>query len=227
MVEYQLIRSKRKTISIEVTADAEVIVRAPLRAPKKLITGFVQQKEGWILNCTQTARQKREKRESFAIQDGTKLLLLGREYPAALQQGASPAFDGERILLPQGEPENVRRAAVQIYRSFAKQHLPGRVEEFSRRTGLRASSVKISGAAKRWGSCSGSNSINFSWRLILAPPEAVDYVVVHELAHTLHHNHSTAFWRLVEKILPDYRSREEQLRALQHRLETENWREKE
>ena len=69
MVEYQLIRSKRKTISIEVTADAEVIVRAPLRAPKKLITGFVQQKESWILSCAQSAQQKREKRESFAIQD--------------------------------------------------------------------------------------------------------------------------------------------------------------
>lgn len=223
MTDYQLIRSKRKTISIEVTAEAAVVVRAPQRASRRLIDGFVDEKREWILRCQRQSLEKLRRRQRFAIADGSRLLFLGEEYPVSLLPGTAPSFDGSRFHLPEGGQEQIKRAAVAVYRALAKRVIPARVQEISRRTGLAASAVKINGAAKRWGSCSGTNSLNFSWRLVLAPPAAVDYVVVHELAHTLYHNHSTSFWKLVEKILPDYRLREEALRQLQQRLESEDW----
>lgn len=97
---------------------------------------------------------------------------------------------------------------VSELRALAAAELPRRVEYYSDKMGLYPTSVKITSAATRFGSCSGKNSICFSYRLMLYPPEAVDYVVVHELAHIKEKNHSARFYALVEKYMPDYRERE-------------------
>lgn len=100
----------------------------------------------------------------------------------------------------------------QILRRRAKEELPGRVAYYAQQMGVTPTGIKITGAEKRFGSCSGKNSLCFSWRLMLYPPDAVDYVVVHELAHIRHHDHSPAFWTFVEQTLPDYRQRQQLLR---------------
>ena len=92
-------------------------------------------------------------------------------------------------------------------RALAKAELPRRVEYFSKLMGVQPTGVKITSAKTRFGSCSGKNSLCFSWRLMLYPPEAVDYVVVHELAHIKEKNHSAAFYKVVESVLPDYKAR--------------------
>ena len=92
------------------------------------------------------------------------------------------------------------------YRELAKQIIPQRVKHYADLTGLLPRSVKISNARKRWGSCSAKGTINISWRLVLAPPEAIDYVVVHELVHLVERNHSQRFWRRVAEILPDFKA---------------------
>lgn len=94
----------------------------------------------------------------------------------------------------------------------AKDIIPQRVEYFSNIMGLKPSGVKITSAQKRFGSCSGKNSLCFSYILMQYPMEAVDYVVVHELAHIVHKNHSKEFYRLIEKYLPDYKLREKMLK---------------
>lgn len=92
-------------------------------------------------------------------------------------------------------------------RRQAKEELPRRVDYFSGRMGLIPTGFRVTGAKKRLGSCSGKNSVNFSFRLMAYPPEAIDYVVVHELAHIRHKNHGPAFYRLIAKYLPDYKER--------------------
>lgn len=99
-----------------------------------------------------------------------------------------------------------------IIKSEALPYLTERTEYYAGLMGLKPSGVKITSAKKRFGSCSGKNSICYSWRLMLYPPKAIDYVVVHELAHILHKNHGAEFYRLIEKYLPDYREREELLK---------------
>ncbi len=94
----------------------------------------------------------------------------------------------------------------------AREVIPPLVERYSKTMGLKPTSVKITSAKKRFGSCNSKNSLCFSWRLMAYPIEAVEYVVVHELAHIKHHNHSPAFYALIEKYMPDYKERQKMLK---------------
>lgn len=120
---------------------------------------------------------------------------------------------------PDLDDEGIRAALAEFYRALAAEYLPERVRYFARIMGVQPSAVKISNARKRWGSCSGKNSLNFAWRLMMTPPECVDYVVVHELAHIREHNHSPEFWAIVEDVMPDYRRRTKLLRSSQKRID--------
>ena len=94
-----------------------------------------------------------------------------------------------------------------VLRRRAKEHIPQRVAQWAPLVGVTPTGVKITSAQKRFGSCSGKNGLCFSWRLMQYPPEAIDYVVVHELCHIHHHNHSAAFWAAVARVMPEIRPR--------------------
>jgi len=91
-------------------------------------------------------------------------------------------------------------------RKQAKQLIPQRVEHYAKLYNINYNKIKITSAKKRWGSCSARGNLNFSWRLVLTPPEIIDYVVIHELCHVVHHNHSKRFWALVAQICPNYKA---------------------
>lgn len=110
----------------------------------------------------------------------------------------------ERYDISEDEKEQLK--------AIAKQVIPERVEYYSRLMNLYPTDVKITSAKKRFGSCNGKNSLCFSYFLMKYPTEAVDYVVVHELAHIKHHNHSKDFYKLIKKYLPDYKERESLLK---------------
>ena len=99
-----------------------------------------------------------------------------------------------------------------IFRRSAYEIIPLLVERYSEIMGVKPTSVKITSAEKRFGSCSGKNGLCFSWRLMAYPTKAIEYVVVHELAHIKHHNHSAKFYALVEKYMPDYKGRQKLLK---------------
>ena len=110
----------------------------------------------------------------------------------------------KKYSVPPEEEENIKKNALP--------YLKERTEYFSAIMGLEPTGVKITSAKKRFGSCSAKNSICYSWRLMLYSKEAIDYVVVHELAHIAHKNHGPQFYALIEKYLPDYKEREKLLR---------------
>lgn len=217
-IPYRLVRSRRRTLSIHIAEDAAVEVRAPLRLPQSRIEGFLQEKSVWVEQQVAVARTRLEQRQAFSPD---VLLFLGREYP--VQYGGEPTFRNALFTLPGGGWNAALPAAVRLYRALAREELGARLAHWSGVTGAVPAGWSISAAAKRWGSCSGKNRLCFSWRLVLAPPEAVDYVIVHELAHISHHNHSRAFWDEVARWLPDYKKREALLRVLQERLARERW----
>lgn len=224
MLPYRLIRSRRKTIVVLVTKDAQVEVRAPLKAPVSLIEEFLTEKESWIQTHLKQRKQELLKRANFSVGEGDRLLYLGREYPVYLSlEHRRPCFDGEKFILPEKEFSENKPLIVALYKGLAKEHIAERILFYSGIVGVAPSAVKVGSASTRWGSCSGKNSLNFTWKLILAPREAVDYVIVHELCHILQHNHSARFWREVKRVLPDYKKRELLLRPLQKRLSEENW----
>ena len=107
---------------------------------------------------------------------------------------------------------NITEQEAERLKALAKKIIPHKVEYFSSLTGLVPTAVKITSAKTRFGSCSGKNSLCFSWRLMQYPPAAIDYVVVHELCHIRHHDHSPAFWAAVAQVMPDYKQRQALLR---------------
>lgn len=171
MTDIKIVRSNRRTMSLEVTRDGEVLVRAPKTMAQSVIDRFVTSHAEWINRNVKKQLERKAAKPDLSEQD-----------IAALKQKA-------------------------------KEILPKKVDAFSRLTGLCCTGVKITSAKTRFGSCSGKNSICFSYHLMRYPEEAVDYVVLHELAHTRHHNHSKQFWALVEKFMPDYKQRQKLLKG--------------
>ena len=172
MTEFELRRSRRRSISMEITDDLRVIVRAPLWMDREEVERFVSDHEKWLEKHMAVCRARWER---------------------------------ERIW--EQSPERLEELKRQ-----AEEYLPARVKYYADRMGVEPSGVRITSARKRFGSCSGRNSLCFSFRLMAYPPEAVDYVVAHELAHIVHKDHSRAFYSLIEQYLPDYRKRIELLK---------------
>ena len=209
----QIIRSKRKTIALIIQRDGALIVRAPLRASETMIREFVEKSSAWI--------QKKQAQVRAVVPPpakqyipGETFLFLGRLVPLEIVKGQKTALALDtHFKLAEWAQGNAEQVFQQWYREQARQILPGRVHLFASQHNLQVQKIRIGSARTRWGSCNAKGVLSFSWRLILTPVEVVDYVVVHELAHTLIHNHSKRFWKQVEKFLPDYKERKKWLRT--------------
>lgn len=201
---YKLIRSKRRTIALAVTVDASLIVRAPMKTPLSYIERLVDTKIDWIRRAMAriSSRSRPTKHEYI---EGESFLYLGKSYKLNLVKKAEKKFAFQSgFILSVKEKKNARELFIAWYKSEAKKVLAERVEWCARRAGISYKSIKITTANRRWGSCSTSGNLNFSWRLIMAPLSVIDYVVVHELAHLEHRNHSKAFWNTVKVMYPNY-----------------------
>ncbi|MDD6220329.1 MAG: SprT family zinc-dependent metalloprotease [Clostridia bacterium] len=222
--EYSLIRSDRRTLSVKITRDARVEVRAPKRMGVREIEKFLFEKRLWIQKHLSQTEANQQSAAAFLPDENSKLLLLGREYPLAKTDGKGSGFDGERFFLPSSIPrEEVVPALREIYRAIAKQYIPERTAALAGSFSESVNSVKINSARTRWGSCSSKGNINFSLFLVMAPPSAVDYCIIHELSHLKHMDHSKAFWQLVESRDPEYKAHIQELKKLQMRLAGEQW----
>ncbi|MCP3677971.1 MAG: M48 family metallopeptidase [Deltaproteobacteria bacterium] len=213
----ELVRSKRRTIAIEVRRDASVIVRAPYRASDSLINHFVHEKSGWIARKQESARKRVSVKKRFV--DGEEFLYIGRPYKLSLvDNGQQPlSFDG-RFILSRDYAMEGRRHFIEWYRDEARRALPERVEHFAAAAGLSYQCVRITSALTRWGSCGVKGSLNFSWRIMMLPPHIIDSIVAHEVSHLAVRNHSQHFWRRVGELYPDYRSCDKWLRENDHHL---------
>lgn len=216
--EHQLIRSKRKTLALVVKPDGSLLVRAPLRTPKAVIEEFIDKNRRWI-----------EKHQAKAIAylppvprqyvRGETFPYLGTAYPLEIVEGQREPLrlDGA-FKLAASRQSDAARVFEHWYREQARQVLSARVEIVARQHDFQYKGIRITSARTRWGSCSATGSLSFSWRLILAPLAVVDYVVVHELVHTVFHNHSKQFWHRVGTIIPEYQEHRRWLREYGQQL---------
>jgi len=122
-------------------------------------------------------------------------------------------------------PEQIRKTCVQTYRKLARTDLTQKTLALAKDMGVMPSAIKINSARTRWGSCSKNKNINYSWRLIMADDYVIDYIIVHELAHLTEMNHSTRFWEIVERFMPDYQARKLRLKEFDKKLQGEDWNE--
>lgn len=198
--------SRRRSIGIKVHR-GEVIVSAPTAAPLPEITRFVQQKRHWIEKHLLRQRQALRGSQPREYVSGDEVQWLGQPLILALDHSAAHSRRcGETLFLAvDGDGLPLRKRALERwYIGQAAEHLPQRIEHFQALLGVRPRGLKIRHYKSRWGSCNRRGELQFNWLLMMAPAAVVDYVVVHELAHLRHFNHSPAFWQLVGTVLPDY-----------------------
>lgn len=203
---HKVVRSKRRTIALIVGADATLTIRAPISTPMEYIEELVRRKLGWI-NKKIREVQSRPIVRSKKFVSGESFFYLGDPYRLRIVSNPkSPLVFQKEFILAREHQEEAKKLLIDWYKDEAGKKIPGRVVWHARRYGIRIGRIKITNAEKRWGSCGRDGSLNFSWKLIMAPLSVLDYVVVHELAHILERNHSERYWRKVAMMFPKYRS---------------------
>lgn len=225
LIEYEVTYSRRKTMAITIDPSGEVRVAVPKGTATKIIQDWVGSKAPWItgkLNQIELAKASRINREFAA---GEIFWYLGREYPLYIEinpKRVRPTVDlyGDRlnIEIPDAVPSVVKKALQSWYRSMAEWYFGQRVEQFGERIRVSPNRITIREQKTRWGSCSSKGNLNFNWRAMMAPAVIVDYLVVHELCHLIHPNHSRHFWDTVGAVMPDYQAHRSWLRENGYRL---------
>jgi predicted metal-dependent hydrolase len=209
----KLVRSKRRTIALIVERDGSLTVRAPMRAAVVDIQSFILEKRDWIIRTQERFKALVEAPQK-EYKDGETFLFLGNGYGLTLVKPQRPALKFKNgFMLESTAQARGRQIFTKWYKEQAYHVIAERVRVFSAQHGFSPKQVKISSARTRWGSCSPDGTLNFTWRLVMAPLDVIDYVVVHELAHLRVKNHSSRFWREVEKIMADYKDRRKWLRV--------------
>ena len=200
MIDYQLIRSNRRTLSISIDGEGSLVVRAPMRMSKQEIEAFLSQKQNWIASKQALVRNGLERRQSAQLAQGSAIPFRGGSLIVRFED-VSGAFDsGGSLVLP--VTGDRLKNALKWRRRRAEELLSPRVEYWAGKTGLTAQKISYGNAAGRWGSMTAQKSLRLNTALVHLPAEMADYVIVHELAHIRHPDHSPAFHALVRSILP-------------------------
>ena len=212
----KIIRSKRKTLSLTINENAELIIRAPKRLSIEKIQDFINEKENWI------NRKKRLIKNQIkdVTSNHNKLLYLGNLFPINVEQNASKElfFTGEEFIANSIEPDSLSLSIKKWYKNKFKEIALPRVAYFANKHNLMVNQVRIKNQKTMWGSCSSKNNINLNYLLLMAPMGVIDYVIVHELVHTIHRNHSTDFWDSVESIMPEFQEHKRWLQKNGYKL---------
>ena len=216
----KIVKSRRRTVSLEINQEGVLTVRAPYGLDRTTIDDILKRHQPWIRKKRQEVQRRQELSRPKKFEDGEKFLWLGKEYPLRIVARVRPSlvFTGERFELAASSILSARQLFEAWFKEQARFYLSSRLKEIARKTGFKYQKFRLSSAQTRWGSCSAKGTISLVWRLMMAPPEIIDYLIIHELAHTKEKNHSRAFWRLVEELLPDYRERRRWLRKNGYRL---------
>ena len=201
----KIIRSKRMTMSLEVTHDAKLIVRAPDTTPLAYIEQFISRKQPWIKDKQRFVQERYSAIQPKAFVDGEEFLYMGNYYHLHLIDEREPPLRFDRgFCLSRASVPRARGLFIDWYKEQAYQKIKERVGWYAGIHGFTYNKFGITHAQRLFGSCSAQNNLHFAWRLIMAPLHAIDYVVIHELAHTEVKNHSKRFWNKVRTMLPDY-----------------------
>lgn len=202
LTDYQLIRSKRKTLSLQIDKQARLLIHAPMRLSVKKIEKFIDEKQNWIEKKQAEVKSKTPPEQNYRISD--KYLFLGKLYPLKHVESGNPLdFDGQSFQLNTQYQGN--KAFHWFYKKeFIKVATPI-LKQFAKKHDLDYQEVRFKAQKTRWGSCSASNNINLNYLLMMAPILVIEMVIAHELAHIKHKNHSKDFYRLLTTMMSKHK----------------------
>jgi predicted metal-dependent hydrolase len=218
-LEFEVIYRKRKTLVIQLEPAEKILVLSPMGLSADYIIEKVLSKGEWILKKLSSFKDCLPLPSKKQFVAGELFLYLGKEHKLQILLNRNivrPKVELIQndifIFSPLKEQEILREALKKWMRKEANRIIPTKVDYFKRILMTEPSKIKIKEQKRRWGSCSSKGNIYFNWRIIMAPDKVIDYIVVHEIAHLTYRNHSPIFYKLVESIMPDYKTRKKWLK---------------
>lgn len=207
--------ARRKTLGLTVDRGGELVIHCPESAVTDELTRWTRSKLLWVQGKLALKAELAPTVCEPEYVSGENFSYLGRHYRLMLvpRQAEALRFDGQRFLL---RKDTVAAAATHFRRWYIEHSqawIAERVEWWSHRTGLRPADVKLRDLGFRWGSCGRHGILFFNWKLMQLSPRLIDYVVAHELAHLLEPHHTPAFWNVLDRVMPDWKARKEELPA--------------
>ncbi|WP_297518861.1 SprT family zinc-dependent metalloprotease [uncultured Clostridium sp.] len=215
-IEIEVIKLEKKSVSIEVDNKGKTIIRMPKKISKENIDKILSKRFEWIKENVEQIKKKNNFVITRSFEEGEKFLYLGELY--ILVFAKEEKIDIEKKII-YAKKENTKKSLEKLYKILARDYIIGRVDYFSSNFREEAKIIKIKNQKRRWGSCSFDNNLNFNFKIIMARKEIVDYLVIHEMSHMPHKNHSSDFWNQVKKIIPDYISLRRELKEIAFKLD--------
>ncbi len=204
----QLIKSNRKSVSIEIDDNGEVLVKAPHFLHNSSILQFIKDKEQWLHSRISTITKGKD---SFPIIYGSMVPYLGKKLSLTVGSHKKGILrDGNSLKLPIN-CNDIKSELKKWFKDMARAKLTKLATGYARSLKVKINKVYIKEQKTRWGSCSGKNNLNFNWKIILTKPHLIEYLVIHEVCHLVHMNHSKEFWNLVSIFDRDHKEHRKEL----------------
>ena len=217
IIEVNIERTSRRTLSVSIKEDASILVKAPKFLTDTKIRELLDKKADWIIEKRNIVKREQKNKIKRELTNGATLPYLGKEYPmeivSAKKSSVELMTEGKIIIkTSKDEKEDIQKLLKKWYKKQTKEITTKRIAYYTPIINVTVTSIDIKSRKKEWGSCDNHGNITFNWKLAMAKPEAIDYVVAHELCHRKHMDHSKQFWKEVEKYIPDYKERQNWLR---------------
>lgn len=214
-IDFHVVYKKRKSFGIYIDVYGNIEIRVPKETGEEQIRQLIEEKWNWIISKQSEMLEKSKGYKEKNYESGETFLYLGRSYPIRITIDNKIEKDqvilrDEVLLLTliSNEEERIKQALKRFYYQECKRIVEDRIRIYQPELKIKPKSIKISDNKATWGTCDSKLHLTFNWKLVMAPMDVLDYVVVHELCHMIHLNHDRSFWRLVGKFIPDYEEKQ-------------------
>ncbi len=214
-IRFEIIYKKRSSIGIYIDTYGNIEVQAPKGASDETVLKVLEEKWDWIQDNLKEMKERMSGPKEMSYETGESFLYLGNAYPIQILQDKDTQkdhvlFDGNQlyVYVNQRDDEKIKQALKRFYYQQCKTLVEKSIKTYQSNFKVKPRSIRITDNQTNWGTCDSNLQLTFNWRLAMSPPKVIDYVVVHEMCHMVHLNHDRSFWRLVGKIMPDYKEQE-------------------
>lgn len=214
-IRFEIKYKNRTSIGISINSYGEIEVQAPKRTPEERVLQALEDKWDLIQQKLKETKDRMNGTQEKVYENNESFLYLGDTYPIKIIQDINitqdhVVFEGEKlhVNVKQLEDEKIKQALKRFYYQQCKVLVEKSVSSYQSHFKTKPRSIRITDSKSTWGTCDSKQQLTFNWRLAMAPSEVIDYVVVHEMCHMVHLNHDRSFWRLVGKIMPDFKEKE-------------------
>lgn len=202
-LSYTRVDSKRRSLSLQILPDGSIVVKAPERLSEKVIEKFIEEHDEWIKSKLSVVSQRPHLKHTYT--EGDIFLYLGQEVTLTIGDFAKIEVKNKKLYFPMSLTFRIKKEIEDFYVREARRLITFQTEKYAREMKTSFTDITFSDTRSQWGRCTADNRLQFSWRLIMSPLLTLNYVIIHELAHTTEKNHSRAFWSTVRRFTPSYR----------------------